>query len=131
VYEFEGSTLSARGCVIDVVKSLGGSQSAAVEAASDVSLFNNASPDDVLMSVCRSLVLGRGGRYMQHDMPRESMCRDFLQLCLILMTDSSHLVHEAFRQWCENVRNLKIHGPTLENLLRDVLEAHGTADMIP
>jgi hypothetical protein len=43
---------------------------------------------ETLTSVCRSLVLDCGDRYMQHPMPIEPCFKDFTHLCLLAMSES-------------------------------------------
>jgi hypothetical protein len=55
------------------------------------------SPMETLTSVCRSLVLDYGDRYMQYLMPIEPCFKDFTHLCLLAMSESHHTVHKEFR----------------------------------
>jgi hypothetical protein len=74
VYHFEGFTLLAEGCVIDAVDSLAGSQDfELIQSSEQHTQCSDAVylPTDILTSICRSLVLDRGNRYLQYHMPTE------------------------------------------------------------
>jgi hypothetical protein len=40
-------------------------------------------------------------------------------LCLLALAGSPHSVSKEFHQWLERVRSLRVHGTSLENILRD------------
>jgi hypothetical protein len=121
VYDFEGSTLIARGSIIDAVDGLAGSQNLElVQSSESYSTQSTASSlTDILASVCKSLVLDRKERYLRFPMPMEQFYHDFIHLCLLLISESPRHVEKEFQQWFERIRSLRIHGHSFESILRD------------
>lgn len=123
VYKFEGSTLLARGSIIDAVDGLAGSRNFEfVQSSGRHSAHCSdgaCSLTNVLTSVCRSLVLDRKDRYLRYIMPTEQFYYDFIHLCMPLISGSPRPVHQEFQEWFERTRLLRIHGNCLENILRD------------
>lgn len=122
-YSFDGLTLVARGCVIDAIDGLAGSQASEMVQSSEQHLQRSdkaPSPMDILTSICRSLVLDRKERYMQYPMPTEQFCHDFVHLCLPLISESQHAVPQEFQHWFQSTRLLRIHGTSFEKILRDI-----------
>ncbi|KAF1850140.1 uncharacterized protein K460DRAFT_422571 [Cucurbitaria berberidis CBS 394.84] len=123
VYNFEGVTLLAQGCIIDVIDGLAGSRTLKfVQSSGQHAQFSAAScsPKNNLMSVCRSLVLDRKDRYLRFPMPMKQFYHDFIRLCLLLISGSEHPVHKEFEDWFQFTRLLRIHGNSFEEILRDV-----------
>jgi hypothetical protein len=121
--EFHGSSLLARGCVVDVVQCIAGQHDSVAGQRFRTHMHNAhgvQSPVETLASVCRSLVLDRGDRYMQHPMPIEPFFKDFTHLCLLALSESHHTVHKEFRDWFQSVRFMEIHGGTFESHLRAI-----------
>jgi hypothetical protein len=119
--KFVGSTLLAQGCVVDVISFIAGPHDSM--ASQELGQYMHdahaiQSPFEILVSVCRSLVLGCGDRYMQHSMPIQPFLRDFTHLYFLVLSESQHLVHKEFRDWFQSVRSLTIHGRTLVSYLR-------------
>ncbi|OQV09857.1 hypothetical protein CLAIMM_13937 [Cladophialophora immunda] len=123
VYDFEGSTLIARGSIIDAIDGLAGSKNFELVQGSDSYSAQRATTSltNILASVCRSLVLDRRERYLRFPMPMEDFYHDFIHLCLLLTSESPRQVEMEFQHWFERVRSLHIHGHSFESILR---EAH-------
>jgi Heterokaryon incompatibility protein (HET) len=123
VYDFEGSTLIARGSIIDAIDGLAGCDNFEFVQGSESSSTRRATTSltNILASVCRSLVLDRRERYLRFPMPLEDFYHDFIHLCLLLISELPRHVEIEFQQWFERVRSLNIHGHSFESILR---EAH-------
>ncbi len=123
VYEFAGSTLLARGSVIDAIDGLAGSGNYTFVQSSEPHSTQCSdaacSLKDILTSVCRSLVLDRQDRYLRYAMPMEQFYYDLIHLCLLLVSESQRPVHKEFQEWFKWTRLLRIHGNSFENILRD------------
>ncbi|KAI1161520.1 heterokaryon incompatibility protein-domain-containing protein [Nemania serpens] len=124
VYEIEGSTLLARGTVIDRVDGLVRSrtteliQSSALNSPKPPASPEMAcSPLDILRSVCKSLVLDRKDRLMRFAMPTEEFFQDFMRLCAQLITGSTPLVAKEFQEWFDWTKPLQIQGHSFESIL--------------
>lgn len=120
VYSFNGSELIVGGYILDVVDGMAGSrQMGLIQSSEQLSQRSGGTkwPADILASVCRSLVLDRGDRYLQHAMPTD-FHQDFLHLCQLLVTGNVHLVYEEFKEWFNATRALLFHGVRLEDVVR-------------
>ncbi|KAI8718593.1 HET domain-containing protein [Fusarium sp. LHS14.1] len=129
VFEFEGSTLYARGAIIDTVDGLSGSRNFEMVQTSEQSSvqFSNCSGStcsvtDILTSVCRSLALDRKGRYLRHTMPTADFFRDFISLLVRIVTKPSSSAPRELQEWFQWTRSLCIHGRSFENILHDCLQ---------
>ncbi|KAI2626667.1 heterokaryon incompatibility protein-domain-containing protein [Hypoxylon sp. NC1633] len=122
VYEFEGTQLLAHGTVLDTVDGLVGSRNTELVQTSLPACAEPAYlPLDILMSVCKSLVLDRKDRYMQFAMPTEEYFQDFVWLCRRLATCVIPLVPKEFQEWFDRTRSLRIHGHSFEKILHDTM----------
>ncbi|USP80387.1 hypothetical protein yc1106_07661 [Curvularia clavata] len=123
VFGFEGSVLVARGLVIDEIDSIAGSEIAQGVRSTERHAQPHEgarSPTETLESICRSLVLGRGDRYLRYPMPTVQFYNDFLNLCLLLITESPHVINKEFRDWFQSMASLCFNGQSFENVLRSV-----------
>ncbi|KAF3008223.1 hypothetical protein E8E14_009572 [Neopestalotiopsis sp. 37M] len=132
VYEFSGSELLARGIIVDVVDGLAasgdrelvqGSTPISMEQLTEENGYSDFpySPMATLASVCRSLVLGRGDRYLRYAMPTEDFLRDFIGLCAPLLRTTQSEPPKApkeLQEWFEWTRSLCIRGYSLESILQ-------------
>lgn len=139
VYSFEGSALFARGIVVDTVDGLAGSKHFAMVQSSEWDGSQSSrcphaihSTMDVLVSICRSLVLDRKERYLRYAMPTADFFRDFLQLLMPVMTTSDSSTPRELQEWFQWTRSLRIHGRSLESILQDKFSASVTSpDTVP
>jgi Heterokaryon incompatibility protein (HET) len=123
-YTFERSALLARGSIIDAVDGLAGTQNFDFVQSSPKPLSTQntdltRSSVEILTAVCRSLALDSKDRYLRYEMPVKEFYRDFYHLCLLALAGSPHSVSKEFHQWFGHVRSLRVHGTSLENILRD------------
>lgn len=114
---FDGIMLKARGCVIDTLLTLTGADS---EVRTEIAGHQLISSEAVLMSLCKSLVLARGDRYLQHLIPEDKFYRDFIRLLLLLTTDPSQSPSPDITAWFASARHLDIHGRTIESWLQQL-----------
>ncbi|KAJ2992241.1 hypothetical protein NUW58_g2233 [Xylaria curta] len=124
VYEFQGSTLFARGVIVDTVDGLAGSRDFAMTQSSaynskQLSDCSTSSPTEIIASVCKSLVLDRKDRFLRYAMPTEEFLQDFVRLCAPLITESHSSAPKELREWFRWTRSLEIHGRSFESILRD------------
>jgi hypothetical protein len=68
---------------------------------------------DLMIQVCRCLVLDRKDRYLRHAPSIEKLISDFQMFCLAAMKSPSQ-VHRLFSDWYLSNRLLKIRGFELE-----------------
>lgn len=125
-FSFQGSMLLVRGCVIDAVDGLAANRDSELVQSSEH--YSPASETDhpstaTLTSICRSLTVNRGDRYLTSVMDSETFYRDFVHLCLLLTTEDANLVHEAFRRWYRSTRDLVFHGSRLDDILRNARDS--------
>ncbi|KAF9698450.1 hypothetical protein EKO04_003823 [Ascochyta lentis] len=116
VYSFEGSSLLVRGGAIDKVADLAGAQEYGTTQGSTQESTISHTATEILVSVCRCLVLDRGDRYLSHPMPGELFYHDFINLCL-LMSTSRHLVQSEFQEWYDSIAHLRFYGSTFEEVV--------------
>jgi hypothetical protein len=116
VYRFEDSSLLVRGCAIDEVVDLAGAQESGTAQGSTQESAISHTATEILVSVCRCLVLDRGDRYLSHPMPNDLFYRDFINLCL-LMSTSRHLVQNEFQEWYDSIAHLRFHSSTFEEVV--------------
>ncbi|KAL2754100.1 hypothetical protein ACRALDRAFT_1093265 [Sodiomyces alcalophilus JCM 7366] len=124
VYEFEGSALHARGVVVDTVDGLAGSTNFEMVQSSE---WNSAqcsgcsdsmcSTTELLISVCRSLVLDRKDRYLRYAMPTADFFWDFMCLLARIVTQSDPSTPKELQEWFRWTRSLQIHGRSFESIL--------------
>ncbi|KAK4171220.1 heterokaryon incompatibility protein-domain-containing protein [Triangularia setosa] len=119
VYQFEGSTLHARGFVVDVVDGIAGNKSHDMVQSSPSRSNPRSSSADILTSVCRSLVLDRKDRYLSYAMPVADFVRDFTCLLKRIATQPESSAPQELRQWFEWTRSLQIQGLNFEGHLVD------------
>lgn len=138
MYSFEGSTLLARGVVVDTIDGLAASKNCEMVQSSEWSREKQqqqqfpgcsraisvpCSPEDLLISVCRSLVLDRKDRYLRYAMSTVTFVQDFTLLLARIITGESSPSSppKELQQWFEWTRALQIHGRTFESILHDSL----------
>lgn len=127
---FEGSALFTQGVIIDTVDGLAGSRHSDMAQSSE---WNSTQPagrphsagltEDVLMSVCRSLVLDRKDRYLRYTMPTADFFSDFVRLLAPILTTLDSSGPEKLQEWFQWTRSLRIQGRSFEDILRDGLSA--------
>lgn len=137
VFRFQGSTLLARGAIIDEIDGLAGSgtcpmtQSSAFLEAKHDRYFSSI---QILRTICKCLALDRNDRFLRYGMPaNDRFFQDFLGLCEPLIDSTttttttttttietqSQSVAEGIRQWFDATRSLEIQGRSFEIILRD------------
>ncbi|KAF2677706.1 HET-domain-containing protein [Lentithecium fluviatile CBS 122367] len=129
-YSFEGSALLAHGFIIDAVDGLAGTPNIPLTQSSGRHSLPSGTeipPEDILESICRSLVLDRGDRYLQHPMPR-NFSRDFIQLCRLLLAEKSCAVDTKFKDWFDSIKMLRFHGQSFEDIVRRFQDAGTVKD---
>ncbi|KAK5740833.1 hypothetical protein LTR17_004423 [Elasticomyces elasticus] len=134
VYSFEGSVLLVHGHVIDAVDGLGGNRhSELVQSSGQHSQHRemDRTPTDIIKSICRSLVLDRGDRYLRPAMPTEAFDSDFMHLCQMLVTETAGAVHEEFQAWFSSTRSLLFHGDSFEDVLRTIYNNNSAMPIDP
>ena len=113
-YSFKGSQLTTMGYILDVVGDTAISfPTGLIQSSEHLSQGQLA---DILASVCRSLVLGRGDRYLRYDVPTE-FHQDFLHLCRLLVTGDTLVLNEEFHEWFMVTRDLRLHGMRFEDVV--------------
>lgn len=120
-FVFEDLALLVRGCVVDVVDSIAGSQESDLNQGSEQhSQYPGEvpSPPDNLTSICRCLALDRGEHYLTIPMPAKSFHRDLVHLCMRVIAGQHHFAHSKFVAWFESARFFRIQGSALEDILR-------------
>lgn len=130
VASFEGSVLVAHGYVIDAIDGIARSRiPQLVQRSRQHSKHSEGarSPTEILTSMCRSLALDRGDRYLRYPMPTERFYNDFIHLCLLLVTGSPQVVHEEFRKWFNSTQSLCFDGGSLEHILKSVQDERTAA----
>lgn len=130
VFGFEGPVLVARGLVIDKIDGIAGSETAQRVGSTRCHAQPHEgarSPTETLESICRSLVLGRGDRYLRYPMPTVQFYNDFLNLCLLIIAESPRVVSKEFREWFQSMSSLRFNGQSFENVLRSVQDERTTA----
>lgn len=133
VYSFEGTTLLARGVIVDVVDGLAGNKQYGLVQSSEWSSTQSPAPPDatyspaeILSAVCRSIVLDRSDRYLRYAMPAVEFFQDFIRLLAPLVIESPAAISnppaQELQEWLEWTRSLQIHGRSFERILRDSLD---------
>ncbi|CAI6332426.1 unnamed protein product [Periconia digitata] len=130
VYSFEGTTLLARGYIVDTVDGLAGSNFSDLVQSSGKHLqcSNPArSSLEILASICRCLVLDRKDRYLQEPMPMQEFFDNFAFMALALVSRQKIDISSPFQDWFKQTRSLRLEGKTFENHLRDIYGEKATA----
>ncbi|KAI9652612.1 MAG: hypothetical protein M1821_008359 [Bathelium mastoideum] len=124
VIHFNNKSLVVRGKVIDSVDGLAGTENLGLcQATSHPTLTQevNTKPLEYFTSICSCLVLGRGDRYLQKDMPKRFIT-DFWTLCFKTITKDDAMVDDSFKNWLMRNMPLKINGSTLSSILTNLFE---------
>jgi hypothetical protein len=80
---------------------------AARSSTADATRIENAF--DLVVEICRCLVLDRTDRYLRHVPPTEELAKDFQMFCMTAMTSPSQ-VDGLFLEWFSSNRLFKIRG---------------------
>ncbi|KAF6803314.1 hypothetical protein CMUS01_15122 [Colletotrichum musicola] len=127
VYEFQDSALHARGVIVDTVDGLAASRDFELVQSSEWSSLQSSdlsnstrSTKDLLISVCRSLVLDREDRYLRYAMPTADFFQDFIGLLGRIVKQSDSPIPRELREWFKWTRSLRIHGRSFESILLEL-----------
>jgi hypothetical protein len=126
-YIFDGPVLLARGSVIDIVEELAASRDSVLSQTSETEQpqdWSDDTPDssyNIVLSVCKSLVLDRKDRFLAYKMPIQEFLKDFLGLCAPLVIESAcPAPPREMGDWFARTRSMKFYGRSLESILREV-----------
>lgn len=123
-YEFQGSALLARGVILDEVDGLAGTAAHSMVQSSEWKHSDSTpalSSKEILLSICKSLVLDRKDRFLGYKMPSEHFLQDFVALCRPLILKSSMSSPKEVERWFDDTKSLTIHGQKFEDILRDYI----------
>lgn len=119
-YKFQGSALSVSGIALDYLNIPGdGREKQGRGLGNDSGLLDaqlTMSTEDILISVCRSLVLARRDRYLRFAMPTKDFLEDFLALCALSISGAT-TVESSFLEWFALMRHCEFHRRNLETLI--------------